>query len=170
MQYYDEIYSEIVPFNFMKYIIFAEGALGFVFLVLYVMQVNGSFIPDDELPAYFWLIMAAVMFLVVAFLTTLTKLRIGITQDTLRASFGFIKFETPFKNINNIYEDTRSSLKYGGCGVRIAKLKEGMTLAYTTIGEKKVVVELKESKYKLFVFSTSHPEEIVNVIKNQLRR
>jgi K+/H+ antiporter YhaU regulatory subunit KhtT len=54
--------------------------------------------------------------------------------------------------------------------VRIAKRKEGMTLAYTTIGEKKVVVELKESKYKLFVFSTSHPEEIVNVIKNQLRR
>jgi hypothetical protein len=168
--YYDEIYSETVPFSFIKYIIFSEGALGVLFLILYVMQISGNLIPDEELPSFFWLIMAAVMLGVAAFLTTLTRLRIGITQDTLRASFGFIKFETALSNINNIYEDKRSGLTYGGWGVRISRIKGGTVLTYTALGQKKVIVELKNGKYKFFVFSTSNPEEVINTVNSQLRR
>ena len=160
-----EIYSETIPFNFMKYIIFLEGAIGVLFLVFFVMQLTGRFIPDEDAPAYFWLIMAFIMLGITAFLTTLTKLKISITRDTFRASFGFIKFETPLSNIKNIYEDSGSGLKYGGWGVRISKLKEGMALAYTSIGEKRVVLELKENKYKFFVFSTANPVWLINTCK-----
>jgi hypothetical protein len=169
MRHYDEIYSEIVPFKFIKYIVFVEGGVGVAFLVLYIMQLTGNLGVEDELPAVFFLIMAVIMLAVAAFLTTLTKLRIGITPDLLRASFGFIKFEVPLGSVSNVYTDEKSSLKYGGWGVRGRKYKEGWVLAYTTIGYKRVVIELEENKYRRFIFSTAHPEELINVIKQQLR-
>ncbi len=170
MYNYDEIYSETIPFKFMYYIIFMEGAIGVLFLVFFLLQSSGNFIPDEDASAIFWLIMALVMLGVAAFLTTLTKLRIGITQYELRASFGFIKFVTPLEDISDIYEDTRSGLMYGGWGIRVSRLKEGLVLAYTSIGEKRMVINLKNNKYKLFVFSTKNPEEIINTVKNIIRR
>ena len=169
MRYYGEIYSEVVPFNFIKYIIFLEGGAGVAFLILYIMHLTGSLNIEDDLPAVFFLIMAIIMLAVAAFLFSLTKLRVGITSDSLRASFGFIKFKIPLDGIESIYTDEKSSLKYGGWGVRLWKQKGYWVLAYTTIGYKRVVLELKENKYKKFVFSTAHPEEVINIIKQQLR-
>ncbi|MCJ7763811.1 MAG: hypothetical protein MUO90_01455 [Dehalococcoidales bacterium] len=169
MRYYDEIYSELIPLKFVKYITFAEVGLGLVFIIFYAMQVTGNFVSEDELPSFFFLIMAAIMFAVAALLFNLTKLRLGITTDAVRASFGFIKFEVPFSNVEDVYIDEKSSLKYGGWGVRVTKAKEGWLLAYTSVGHKRVALELKEHKYKRFIFSTAHPEEVVNVIKQQLR-
>ena len=169
MRYYDEIYSEVIPFNFVKYIIFLEGGMGVAFLILYIMQLTGSLNVEDDLPGWFFLIMAIVMLAVAVFLFSLTKLRLGITSDSLRVSFGFIKFKIPLDGIEAVYTDEKSSLKYGGWGVRLWKQKEGRVLAYTTIGYKRVVLELKEHKYKKFVFSTAHPEEVVNIIKQHLR-
>ena len=169
MRYYDEIYSEVVPFKFVKYIIYLEAATGAAFLVLYIMQLIGNLGIDDELPAVFFLIMAIIMFAVAAFLFSLTKLRLGITADLMRASFGFIKFKVPLDAIASVQIDEKSSLKYGGWGIRMRKYKEGWALAYTTIGYKRVVLELKEHKYSKFVFSTAHPEEVVNVIKQNMR-
>ncbi|MBA7710471.1 hypothetical protein ES703_119414 [subsurface metagenome] len=169
MRYHDEIYSEVVPFNFIKYIIFIEGGAGVAFLVLYIMQLTGSLNIEDDLPAVFFLIMAIIMLAVAAFLFSLTKLRVSITSDSLRASFGFIKFEVPLNGIEAVYTDEKSSLKYGGWGVRLWKQKEGWVLAYTTIGYKRVVLELKGNKYKKFIFSTAHPEEVINIIQQKLR-
>jgi hypothetical protein len=169
MRYYDEIYSEVIPFNIIKYIIYVEGGLGIAFLTLYIMQLTGRLSFEEDLPSVFFLIMAIIMLAVAAFLFSLTKLRIGITADSLRASFGFIKFETPISNIKAVYTDEKSSLKYGGWGVRVTKSKEGWLLAYTAIGYKRVVLELKENKYNKFIFSTAHPEEVINTIKQQLR-
>ena len=56
MKYYDEIYREVIPFNIVKYIIFAEGGLGLVFLIVYAMQITGNLGIDDELPSVFFLI------------------------------------------------------------------------------------------------------------------
>jgi len=169
MKYYDEVYSETVPFKLIKYIIFLEGSIGVVFLVLYIMQQTGNLGTDNELPAVFFLVMAVIMLAVAVFLTNFMKLRIGITPDLLRASFGFIKFEVPLSSVSKVYTDEKSSLKYGGWGVRGRKYKEGWALAYTTIGYKRVVLELEGHKYKRFVFSTAHPEEVVNVV-NQYSR
>jgi hypothetical protein len=170
MRYYDETYSEVIPFKIVKYIAFTEGGLGIVFLILYMMQITGNLGIEDELPSYFFLIMAAIMFAVAAIIFNLTRLRLGITTDVVRASFGFIKFEVPLSNVEDAYIDEKSSLKYGGWGIRLTKIKEGWLLAYTSIGFKQVVLELKEHKYRRFVFSTAHPDEVVNVIKQQLRR
>jgi hypothetical protein len=168
MKYFEEVYSEVIAFKFIKYIVFIEGGVAVAFLILYIMQLTGNLGVGDELPAVFFLIMAVIMFVVAAFLTTFTKLRIGITPNLLKASFGFIKFEVPLSIVSNTYADEKSSLKYGGWGVRMRRYKEGWVLAYTTIGYKRVVLELEEHKYRMFIFSTAHPEEVVNVIKQQL--
>jgi hypothetical protein len=169
VRYYDEVYSEVIPFNIVKYIIFVEGGLGIAFVTLYIMQLTGRLSVEEDLPAAFFLIMAIIMFAVAAFLFSLTKLRLSITADSLRASFGFIKFETSLSNIKAVYTDEKSSLKYGGWGIRMRKYREGWVLAYTAIGYKRVVLELKENKYNKFIFSTAHPEEVINIIKQQLR-
>jgi len=170
MRYYDEIYSEVVPFKFVKYITFAEGGLGIIFLIMYIMQISGNPGIDEELPSYFFLIMAAIMFTIAVLLFNMTRLKLGITTGAVMASFGLIKFEVPLGNVADAYTDERSSLKYGGWGIRLTKAKEGWLLAYTSIGFKRVVLELKEHKYKRFVFSTAHPDEVVNVINQQLKR
>ena len=169
MRYYDEIYSEAIPFKIVKYISLAEAGLGVVFLILYIMQMSGNLGIDEELPSYFFLIMAAIMFAVAVLLFNLTRLRLGITTDAVRASFGFIKFEVPLGNVAKVSTDEGSGIKYGGWGIRLTKIKEGWLLAYTSIGYKRVALELKEHKYKRFVFSTAHPDEVVNVIKQQLK-
>ncbi len=169
MRYYDEVYSEAVPFKFIKYFVFIEGGMGIAFLVLYIMQLMGNLGIEEELPPVFFLIMAVIMFAVAGFLTTLTKLRVGITTDLLGASFGLIKFEVPLRNISSVSAYEKSSLKYGGWGVRMRNYREGWTLAYTTIGYKRVGLALEENKYRRFIFSTAHSEEVVNIIKEQLR-
>lgn len=40
MRYYDEIYSEVIPFNIVKYVIYLEGGTGLAFLILYIMQLR----------------------------------------------------------------------------------------------------------------------------------
>jgi hypothetical protein len=49
------------------------------------------------------------------------------------------------------------------------KYKEGWALEYATIGFKRVVLELKAHKYNRFIFSTVYPEEVVKLLKQQLR-
>ena len=109
MRYYDEVYSGIVPFKFIKYIVFMEGGLGIVFLILYIMHLTDNLGIEDELPAIFFLIMALIMLVVAAFLTTLTKLRVGVTPDLLRALFSFIKFEVPLSSVSNVYTDEKAA-------------------------------------------------------------
>lgn len=169
MKYYDEIYSEIVPFKFIKYVVYLEGGIGLVFLIMYIMQLTGNMGVDDELSSVFFLIMAIIMLFVAAFTASFRKLKIGITPDLLRASFGFTKFEVPFSSVSKVYVDEKSSLRYGGWGVKMRKYKEGWVLAYATIGHKRVVLELEKHKCKKFIFSTAHPEEVVNVVKQRIR-
>jgi len=169
MRRYDEIYSENIPFKLIKYIVLLEGGIGAAFLVLYMVQLNGSLGIEDELPQWYFLLMALIMFGIAAFLYNLRCLHIGITSNMMRASLGFIKFSVPLSDIENVYMDEKSSMKYGGWGVRIRKYKEGWVLAYTTFGYKRVGVELKEHKYKRFVFSTARPEEVIDSIKRQMR-
>ena len=170
MRDYNEIYGETIRFKFMYYIIIAEAAIGILFLVFFFLQLAGKFIPDADAPAFFWLIMALVMLVITAFLMTLTKLDISVTRYNLKASLGLIKFETPITNIADVYSDEKMGWVYGGWGIRVAKLQKGLTLAYSTIGYKRVIVELKTGKYKLFVFSASNPEEFISAIKNQMQR
>ena len=169
MRRYDEIYSESVPFSFVKYIVLMEGGIGVAFIALYILQLTGSLGMEDELPSFFFLLMALIMFAVAAFISTLTKLQIGITPDSLRASFGFIKTEIPLDAVTAVYTDEKSSLKYGGWGVRMKKDREGWVLAYTTIGYKRVALELEGHKYSRFIFSTANPEEVENVLKKYVR-
>lgn len=170
MRYYDEIYSETIPFKFVKYIVLAEAGLGIVFLILYAMQLGGSLGIEDELPSFFFLIMAVFMFAVAVFLYSLIKLKLSISAETLRASFGFIKFEVPLSKVEKVSTDEGSSIKYGGWGVRLAKARDGWMLAYTSIGFRRVILELKEHKYKYFIFSTAYPDEVINIINQQLKR
>jgi hypothetical protein len=100
-------YSETIPFKLIKYILFLEGSIGVVFLVLYIMQLTGNLGIEDGLPQWYFLIMVAIMLAIAVFITNFRKLRIGITSDSFRASFGFIKFEVPLSSVSKVYMDEK---------------------------------------------------------------
>ena len=84
MRYYDEIYSEVVPFKFIKYIALGEGLTGVAFVVLFFLHINGTLGIEDELPYFFFPLMAAVMLGVAVFLYSLVRLKLGITTDVVK--------------------------------------------------------------------------------------
>ncbi len=167
---YDYIYKEIVPFGIVRVIGIFVLIIGLVFLALWLWQAGGNPIGGGVLPDIYYTVMALFMVAVGVFLLAFRNLKISIYSDELLASLGFIKHSVSLSNITDVSNDTDTSLKYGGWGVRLKRYKEGWVLAYTTIGYKRVVLKLKEGKYKRFVFSTAHPEEITSILKNQLRR
>jgi len=166
----DHIYKEIIPFGIVRIISAVIFLTGLVFLVLWLWQAGGNPIGGGVLPDIYYAAMALFMLTVGAFLLAFRSLKISIYSDELVASFGFIKHSVPLSNITDINDDTSSGLKYGGWGIRLRRYKEGWVLAYTTIGYKRVVLGLKESKYKSFVFSTANPEEVTDIIKSRFRR
>ena len=74
----------------------------------------------------------------------------------------------PWENIEDVYVDETPAIKYGGAGIRTARIKGEWVLVYNVIGGPRVVLKLRVGKYKKFVFSTKNPEEVINVIKGQL--
>lgn len=167
---YDHLYSENIPFGIVRIISAVILFIGFVFLFLWLWQASGNPIGGGALPDIYYAVMALFMLAMGVFLLAFRNLKISIYSDELLASFGFIKHSVPLSNISDISDDTDTSLKYGGWGIRLRRYKEGWVLAYTTIGYKRVVLELNEGKYKRFVFSTANPEEVTSIIKSQFRR
>lgn len=167
---HDHIYEETIPFGIARLISAVMLIIGFVLLLLWLWQAGGNPIGGGALPDIYYAVMALFMIAMGVFLLAFRNLKINIYSDKLLASFGFIKHSVSLGNITDISDDTNTSLKYGGWGVRLKRYKEGWVLAYTTIGYKRVVLGLNEGKYKRFVFSTANPEEVTSIIKSQFRR
>ena len=118
------------------------------------------------LPDIYYAAMTLFMLAMGVFLQAFRSLKISIYLDELLASFGFVKHSVSLVNVTDISDDTNTGLKYGGWGIRLRLYKEGWVLVYTTMGYKRVVLGLKEGKYKKFIFSTSNPEEVTGIIKS----
>ena len=121
------------------------------------------------MPDIYYAAIALFMMAMGVFLLAFRSLKISIYSDELLASFGFIKHSFSLGNVTDISDDTDTSLKYGGWGVRLRLYKEDWVLAYTMMGYKRVALGFKEGKYRRFVFSTANPEEVTGIIKSQFR-
>jgi len=71
--------------------------------------------------------------------------------------------------VTTVYKYEKSSLKYGGWGIRLRKYKEGWIQAYTTVSYERVVLELEAQRYRSIIFSTANSEEVIKVLNKQAR-
>ena len=155
----DNLYEEKI---FAKGMTIILGGISLVFLFLLYFQEFVKSIGDEVNLFWFFLFMF-LLFLGIAL--TFSQLVIRISPENIVVGYGLIKKKIPFENISDCRVDNRSNLRYGGFGIRIARIEGMWVLVYNLFKCPRVVISLKEGRYKEFVFSTKNPDEVIIVIK-----
>lgn len=157
----DEIYQETVPFALVKWILAMEIALTILFLSLFVSQLPSGL-------SWLYLGMFLLFLGVTALIANFRVLNISISSQSITVAYGRIRYSIPWDRIDGCYLDKGSGIRYGGWGIRMTKVKGKWLLVYTVIGSPLVILELKVGRFGQFIFSSRHPEEVLNIVKQQI--
>ena len=145
--------------------ILAVATCGFLFAWIYQNFVEPIGIPS--VPNWLFLLMF-LLFLGVTI--NFSRLVIRITSKSMVVGYGVFKQDISWQNIKDCYLDKTSTIRYGGWGIRIGRVKGKWRLVYNVMGGPRVVLSLKKGRFREFVFSTKSPEHVMRVIKQQIGR
>ncbi len=164
----DEIYQETVPFLVGKLVAVLMIALSILFLFIYQLATD----PVGNRPAPDWLYLAMfVLFAGISYLVTgLRKLTISITSQVITVAFGIFKYTISWDNVEGCYLDKNPGIAYGGWGVRIGRTKGKSVLVYSVISSPRVILELRQGRFGQFAFSTKHPDDVMAIAQQQIRK
>ncbi len=156
------IYEEKV---FSKGITSMLAPITIVFLSILVYQIFVGPVGTRPAPNWFFLI----MFLLCLFLTiNFSNLIIRMTSRFISVSYGIFKYNILWGNIADCYLDEASTIRYGGWGIRIGRVKGRWRLVYNVMGGSRVVLSLKKGKFREFVFSTGDPQRVMEMVKQKV--
>lgn len=111
------------------------------------------------------------MFLVFLGVTiNFSRLSVKMTSRFIIVGYGVFQHAIPWKDVEDCYLDEASAIRYGGWGIRIGRFKGKWRLVYNVIGSPRVVLLLKEGRFREFVFSTKKPEEVIKAGRQQIGR
>jgi len=115
-----------------------------------------------------WFLLA--LFLLFLILTvSFSNLTIRITSQGVSLEYGILKLNIPWENIEDCYLDNAPIFRYGGWGVRVSRVGGKWRLVFNPVfGSPRVVLLLKEGKFKEIVFSTRNPEEVIKTVKQNI--
>jgi hypothetical protein len=164
MQLDEVLYEEQISVWIFRAIL---GFISAVFLFAALYQVLIGPIGENPAPNGFYILMA-LLFLALAI--TFSTLRITLSPRSIVVGFGIIKRTIPWELIERCYVDEVTSLRYGGWGIRIGWVRGKWRLVYNIIGAPRVVLTLKRGRFKEFVFSTRHPDEVVRIVRQRIGR
>lgn len=107
---------------------------------------------------------------VLLFLTlNFSHLLIRLTPHHIEVGYRFIRKRVPWEDVVGCEPDETSALRYGGWGLRIARVKGRWRVVYNLIGVRCVVLSIGGSRFDDIVFSTERPDEVVRVVHEVLR-
>ncbi|MBE0516747.1 MAG: hypothetical protein IBX41_05080 [Methanophagales archaeon] len=138
---------------------------GFLFVLVY----QGLVGPLGDRPAPNWFFLYMVLFFL-AITANFSRLSIKMTPRSVVVGYGIFKRTIFWENIERCYLDAASSIRYGGWGIRIGRVKGKWRLVYNVIGGPRVVLSLKRGWFGEFVFSTRNPEEVMRVVRHMIGR
>lgn len=134
-----------------------------LFVLVYQILIG----PIGTRPAPNWfLLLLFLLFLGVTI--NFSRLKIRITLQSINAGYGIFKHKVSWEDVVDCYLDKASTIRYGGWGIRIGRIKGKWRLVYNVIGGSRVVLSLKKGRFREFVFSTKKPEEVINLVKQQI--
>lgn len=152
---------------FSKWITILFSTITAVFFFLWSYDIFVGWNWDDPIPSWFWL----GMFLLFFGLTVLFfRLTININSEGLTVGYGFLKKSIPWEKVEDCHIDETSSLRYGGWGIRITRVRGKWRMAYKVVGRPRVVVSLNQGWIRELVFSTKDPEEAMEAIETHLKK
>lgn len=158
----DNIYEEKI---FLKGTtgVLAVFTAGFLFALVYQILVE----PIGVRPAPNWFFL--LMFLLfLGVMINFSRLVIRMTPRSIAVGYGIFKRTIIWENIEGCYLDEASTIRYGGWGIRIGRVKGKWRWVYNVIGGPRVVLSLREGRFREFVFSTKSPEQVIKVVKQQI--
>ena len=158
----DNIYEEKI---FAKGMTAILGCTCVIFLFLLCYQIFVKQIGDKPAPDLLFLITFLIFFgITIIFLQLIIK----ITPEYILVGYRIINKKIFFENVEDCRLDERSNMRYGGFGIKITRIEGKWVLVYNLLKCPRVVLSLKEGKYKEFVFSTKNPEEVIMIVKRQI--
>jgi hypothetical protein len=95
-------------------------------------------------------------------------LKIYITSESLRLTFGIFTWTIAISNIKNCYIDEDTIWRFGGAGIHFMWIKGKYRAFFNFLEYPRVVVTFKEKKgpVREIVFSTRHPDQVMQLIRN----
>jgi len=150
-----------------KWTVIILGAFAAGLFIAYLYQVLGE--PLGTRPAPDWFLLGMSLFFL-AILLNFYKLRIRISGSGVSAGYGVVSHSVDWDNIQDCYVDKASTIQYGGWGIRLGRVKGKWRLAYNTLENPRVVVKVKQGRFSEFVFSTSHPDQVAEIIGRRIGR
>ena len=152
---------------FQKWIAGLLTVIAGIFLFLLFYQILVGPIGTNPVPDWFFLFMF-LLFLGVTI--NFSRLTIRMTPGYISVGYGIIKHLILWENVEACYLDETSIIRYGGWGIRIARVKGKWRLVYNVVGSPRIVLSLKRGRFKEFVFSTENPEQVIKLVKEQTDR
>ncbi|MGC1120118.1 MAG: hypothetical protein WBA22_03405 [Candidatus Methanofastidiosia archaeon] len=113
-------------------------------------------------PNWFYLIM---VFLFVGIAFIFGRLTIRMTPASISVGYGPLGQNFNWDNVEDCFLDETSAAKYGGAGIRMARIGGNWRIIYNIIEGPRVVLSLREGRFKEVTFSTRHPQEVMKTIK-----
>ena len=96
------------------------------------------------------------------------KLKITITSKALTVAFAFAHSTVPFGNIGKYRIDNENNA-YRAQGMYFRTVDGNRSSIYSASKSAKIVLDLKEGKYKRLVFSSNKPEQIAGILAGQAK-
>ncbi len=95
-------------------------------------------------------------------------LTVRVRVDGVTVGYGIIRQHVEWGNIVSCRTDESSAVRYGGWGIRTARVGGKRRLVYNIVGAPRVVVEKRTGKHQELVFSTRNPEAAMKAINEGL--
>lgn len=120
---------------------------------------SGPGVPPEAIPT--------LVGFVILFVATLNfrKLTIELDQEGITAGYGIFKNTIPWENVEEVYLDDTSTVRYGGWGLRISRVEGTWRLIYNVMSGSTIVVESAGGLFGEFAFSTKQPEKVSDLIR-----
>lgn len=132
--------------------------------VIFIMMAYMFFTKPEEGGAIAAIVMVCMVPIFLFLTLFFRKLDIIVHGQGLTVGWLYRKKEFSWDEIEGARKDDRSSLRYGGYGVRVAVVNGHWVLVYNVIRADRVVLTIKDRKYREFVFSTKKPDEVAMII------
>lgn len=100
-------------------------------------------------------------------------LKISISEDAVLLKFGLVRWKTALANIKAIrLDDSPLWIKYGGAGVHFAFVNRRYRAFYNFLEHPRVLITFhhKQGLVQELVFTTRHPQEVIQIIQSRLKK
>ena len=100
-------------------------------------------------------------------------LKVSISKDAVLLKFGLVRWKTALANIQAIrLDDSPLWIKYGGAGVHFEFVNRRYRAFYNFLEYPRVLITFhhKQGPVQDLVFTTRHPQKVIQIIQSRLRK